>query len=138
MFPGHVMSRYYGDVHWPPRSPDFSICDLFLWGHLKSRVYTKKPRTIDDLKNSIRQAVEAVPSEMSERAVHNFQEMNLQERRHVQDIILRTQLKYIYFKTALQNLSLNARVCYFYQTVSQSINCEKHEFPLLHPVLVRS
>ena len=54
MFPGHVISRF-GDVHWPSRLPDLSICDFFLWGYLKSRVYIKKPRTLDDLKNSIRQ-----------------------------------------------------------------------------------
>ena len=37
MFPGHVISRF-GDVRWPPRSPDLSICDFFLWGYLKSKV----------------------------------------------------------------------------------------------------
>ncbi|CAI6356266.1 unnamed protein product [Macrosiphum euphorbiae] len=93
MFPGHVISRY-GDVHWPPRSPDLSICDFFLWGYLKSKVYINKLRTIDDLKNSIRQEIEAVPNEMLETAVRNFQEriqicIN-QEGRHLQDIIFRT------------------------------------------------
>jgi len=68
MFPGHVISRF-GDVHWPPRSPDLSICDFFLWGYLKSKVYINKPRTLEDLKNSIRQGIEAVPNEMLERAV---------------------------------------------------------------------
>jgi hypothetical protein len=23
---------------WPPRSPDLSICDFYLWGYLKGRV----------------------------------------------------------------------------------------------------
>jgi hypothetical protein len=41
MFPKHVISRF-GDVSWP-RSPDMSICDYFLWGYLKSRVYEGKP-----------------------------------------------------------------------------------------------
>lgn len=39
MFPGKLISRF-GDVPWPPRSPDLSICDFFLWGYLKGRVYT--------------------------------------------------------------------------------------------------
>ena len=30
MFPGHLISRF-GDVPWPPRSPDLSTCDFF-WG----------------------------------------------------------------------------------------------------------
>ena len=28
MFPGHLISRF-GDVPWPPRSPDLSTCDFF-------------------------------------------------------------------------------------------------------------
>ena len=36
-FPGRLISRF-GDVHWTPRSPDLSICDFFLWGHLKAKV----------------------------------------------------------------------------------------------------
>lgn len=27
---------------WPARSPDFSVCDYFDWGYLKSKVYEKK------------------------------------------------------------------------------------------------
>ena len=32
-----------------------SACDFFLWGYLKSKVYVRKPRTVDDLKVSIRE-----------------------------------------------------------------------------------
>jgi hypothetical protein len=49
MFPGHLVSRF-GDVPWPPCSPDLSKCDFFLWGYFKSRVYPHKPRTLKDLK----------------------------------------------------------------------------------------
>ena len=28
-----------GRIEWPPRSPDLSPCDFFLWGVLKERVY---------------------------------------------------------------------------------------------------
>ena len=28
---------------------------FFLWGYLKSKVYVRKPRTVDDLKVSIRE-----------------------------------------------------------------------------------
>ena len=32
-----------------------STCDFFLWVYLKSKVYVRKPRTVDDLKVSIRE-----------------------------------------------------------------------------------
>jgi len=28
---------------WPPRSPDLTPSDYFLWGYLKGRVYQNKP-----------------------------------------------------------------------------------------------
>ena len=33
MFPQHVISRF-GDVSWPPRSPDLSACDFFLANYI--------------------------------------------------------------------------------------------------------
>ena len=38
-----------GQIEWPPRSPNLSSLDFFLWGHLKSLVYHNHPRTIDDV-----------------------------------------------------------------------------------------
>lgn len=35
----------FNDVYWPLRFPDLSICKSYLWGHLKPRIYEKKPRT---------------------------------------------------------------------------------------------
>ena len=35
---------------WPPRSPNLTSPDFFLWGYLKSRVYLNNPLTINDLK----------------------------------------------------------------------------------------
>jgi len=45
---------------WPPRSPDLTPADFFLWGLLKSRVCKNTPRTIEQLKDAIRQETEAV------------------------------------------------------------------------------
>ena len=28
-------------VEWPPRSPDLTLLDFFVWGHLKGKVYYK-------------------------------------------------------------------------------------------------
>ncbi|KAK2725286.1 hypothetical protein QYM36_001664 [Artemia franciscana] len=40
-------------VEWPPRSPNLTPLDYFLWGHLKFVVYQNRPRTLDDLKDAI-------------------------------------------------------------------------------------
>jgi len=48
-------------VPWPQRSPDLSACDFFLCGYLKSKVYVRKPRTVDDLKVSVREEITIVP-----------------------------------------------------------------------------
>ena len=41
------------DLEWPPCSPDLNPCDYFLWGYLKSRVWTRKIETIAALKDAI-------------------------------------------------------------------------------------
>ena len=44
-FPNRLISRF-GDIPWPPRSPDLTPCDFFLWGYLKSRVYVSNPTNL--------------------------------------------------------------------------------------------
>jgi len=73
MFPQHVVSRF-GDVPWPPCSPDLSACDFFRWGYLKSKVYVRKPSTVDNLKVSIREEIANVPREMLVNVMQNFEE----------------------------------------------------------------
>jgi hypothetical protein len=36
MFPGDLISQR-GDLPWPAQSPDLSVCDYFLWDHLKAK-----------------------------------------------------------------------------------------------------
>ena len=45
---------------WPPRSLDLTPADFFLWGLLKGKVYKNTPRTIEQLKDAIRQQIQAV------------------------------------------------------------------------------
>jgi hypothetical protein len=50
---------YFGDRLisknlWPPRSPDLTPPDLFLWGLLRGHVYSNKLQTTDTLKDAIR------------------------------------------------------------------------------------
>lgn len=61
--PGWVISRF-GDVPWPPRSPDLTACDFFLWAYLKSRVYTNNAHTLVKLKEAIREKVATIHREM--------------------------------------------------------------------------
>jgi hypothetical protein len=52
MFPPRVISRR-GNIEWPAKSPDLNACDYFLRRYLKSKVYEKKPRTTEDLKQNV-------------------------------------------------------------------------------------
>jgi len=70
-----------------------SACDFFLWGYLKSKFYIRKPRTVDDLKVSIREEISTVQQEMLVNVMQNFEERLRtcvrQEGRHLSDIIFR-------------------------------------------------
>ena len=70
LFPGRLMSKS-GDLDWPPRSPDLTPPDFFLWGYLKSKVYVNKPRTLEDLKDNIREEIAAIPAEMLAKTMEN-------------------------------------------------------------------
>jgi len=51
LFPQRVISRF-GDVPWPPRSPDRTAPDFFLWGYLKSKVYSTRPTDLHALREN--------------------------------------------------------------------------------------
>ena len=63
MFPGHLISRF-GDMPWLPHSPDLSMCDFYLWGYLKSRVYTHKPCMLNDLKEAIHHEIRPIDRQL--------------------------------------------------------------------------
>ena len=52
----HRLITTHGPIRWPPRSPDLTPCDFFLWGHVKNRVYSTQPRSIEDLEEKIQRA----------------------------------------------------------------------------------
>jgi hypothetical protein len=43
----------YGPIEWPPRSPDLTPLDFFLWGHLKTIVYADPSINLQNLKDKI-------------------------------------------------------------------------------------
>ena len=58
---------------WPPRSPDLTPCDFFLWGFVKEAVSVPSlPTTLDDLKNRIATAVNSVTQDILLRVWNEF------------------------------------------------------------------
>ena len=57
--PGRWIGRR-GAVKFPPRSPDLTPLDFYLWGSLKNDVYRSKPATLDDLRESIAMSCAAI------------------------------------------------------------------------------
>ena len=55
-FQDRIISKNF----WPPRSADLTPANFFLWGLLKGKVYKNTPRTIEQLKDAIRQEIQAV------------------------------------------------------------------------------
>lgn len=54
---------------WPPRSPNLTVCDFFLWGYVEEKVYSRgMPATLDELRDAIQEECDAVPIEMCVRA----------------------------------------------------------------------
>ncbi|KAJ4435994.1 hypothetical protein ANN_18618 [Periplaneta americana] len=58
---------------WPPRSPDLTTPDFFLWGYLKDRVYATRPQTLDDLKHNITQEIQAIDNRVLQRVASNME-----------------------------------------------------------------
>ena len=76
------------------RSPDLSVCDYFLSGYLKSRVYIEKPRTLEALAEAITREVREISLAMFERCMDNLstrlQQCLDKNGRHLDDVIFRT------------------------------------------------
>jgi len=51
-FPGKWIGRN-GPVEWSPRSPDLNPIDFYLWGHVKSDVYSTPISNVDKLRECI-------------------------------------------------------------------------------------
>lgn len=56
-----------GPVAWPPRSPDLTPLDFFLWGHMKQYVYRTPPQSLEDLTMKLHAATAIVTDDMLER-----------------------------------------------------------------------
>jgi hypothetical protein len=72
-FPNHTIALHHNH-EWPPRSPDLTPCDFFLWGYVKSRVYVSPPASVDDLRQRIIREIAHVKRDemMIKRAVRDM------------------------------------------------------------------
>ncbi|GFV46139.1 uncharacterized protein TNCV_1256951 [Trichonephila clavipes] len=57
---------------WPPRSPDLTPVDFWLWGYLKSRVYLSGPSSLSELKDAIRREVSSIHPDVLHSTVAGF------------------------------------------------------------------
>uniref|UniRef100_A0AAR2LFJ0 Transposase Tc1-like domain-containing protein n=1 Tax=Pygocentrus nattereri TaxID=42514 RepID=A0AAR2LFJ0_PYGNA len=60
-FPGKWIGRR-GPEEWPPRSPDPTPLDFYIWGHLKAIVYAVKTQDVQHLKLRILEACASISS----------------------------------------------------------------------------
>lgn len=81
-YPERWIGRY-GFVLWPPRSPDLTPLDFYLWGHWKEAVYSVQIDTKEQLIARIRETGEIIrqqmldvdlPTEMKRRALYCVQQ----------------------------------------------------------------
>ena len=49
---------------WPPRSPDLTPLDFFLWGYVKDKVYQVKIRDLTHLMARVTEVIESIPPDM--------------------------------------------------------------------------
>ena len=47
-------------IEWPPRSPDLTPLDFFLWRYLKSKVFSIPPPNLDAMKRRIRVEIDVL------------------------------------------------------------------------------
>lgn len=64
--------RVIGFGRWPPRSPDLTPLDYFLFGHLKNMIYRNRMHTLEELKEAIRAAVNNITVEQLVNVFNNM------------------------------------------------------------------
>jgi len=97
-----IISRDLEGRAWPGCSPDLNPCDNFLWGYIKSRIYTNRdshgverpfnPTSLPNLRERIEDAISTITIQMCEescRRVFNLcTELIITEGRHTGGLIV--------------------------------------------------
>lgn len=61
---GRWIGRGSPTMVWPPRSPDLTPCDSFLWGYIKNKVFARRPVTLPQLQNYVVDAFNTITEDM--------------------------------------------------------------------------
>lgn len=69
--PNHWIGRR-GSIEWPARSPDLTPCDFWYWGHLRDLVYAKEPRTLQELRQYLKECIAQIPLDMYKNSLKSF------------------------------------------------------------------
>lgn len=70
-FPNRWIGKF-GPVNYPPRSPDLTVLDYYLWGRIKDLVYRDRPTTRADMMRTITRAIQSLDAAEILRAVDNI------------------------------------------------------------------
>lgn len=55
-YPQKWIGRNSRLILWPPRSPDLTPLDFYLWGTIKAKIYKGRPQNLEELRDRITQA----------------------------------------------------------------------------------
>lgn len=72
-FPNQWIGRG-GTTPWPPRSPDLSPLDFFLWGYVKNEVFKTEPANLEDMKQRVRSSIDNIPRQMILSTMNSMKE----------------------------------------------------------------
>ena len=60
------------DIKWPPKSPDMSPLDYWLWGACDQHIKESKPNSIEELMEHVSDYVKSIPREVVYKAVKDI------------------------------------------------------------------
>jgi len=89
-FSGQWIGRR-GPIEWPPRSPDLTPLDFYLWGHLKALVYAVRLRDLEHLEDRIRAACAQITPNILTQVRRDWEERvracHLMEGAHIEHLL---------------------------------------------------
>ena len=65
LFDNRLISRFCTHA-WPPRSPDLTPLDFFLWGRIKGDVFSSECESVEDMTSRIRAAFDKLREECTQ------------------------------------------------------------------------
>jgi hypothetical protein len=87
-----MFGEFNAEELWPPRSRDLNPCNFYLWGKLKSVVYSNSPHDLETLKQNIREAIYSVQQPelqlVSSNLFKRIQACLTAEGRHFEHLLL--------------------------------------------------